>query len=48
MPKVRYSSGAIGTMRWPISGSFIHSLSRRTAAMVVATGFFALPFLSSA
>ncbi len=48
MPKVRYSSGAIGTMRSPISGSFIQSLSSRTSAMVVAILFLPDPCLSSA
>jgi hypothetical protein len=33
---VRASSGMIGTMRGPISGSRIRSLSRRTNAIVVA------------
>ena len=41
MPNVRYSSGAIGTIRWPISVSFIRSLSSRTSAIVVA--IFCLP-----
>ena len=35
-------------MRWPISGSFIQSLSRRTTAIVVAMEFLPEPFLSSA
>ena len=47
MPKVRYSSGAIGTIRWPMLGSFIQSLSSRTDAMVVATLFLPEPCLSS-
>ena len=38
---------AIGTMRFPISGSFIQSLSSRTVAMVVATLFLPDPCLSS-
>jgi hypothetical protein len=37
MPKVRASSGTIGTNRQPISLSFIRSLSIRTNAIVVAT-----------
>ena len=48
MPNVRYSSGAIGTMRLPISGSFIQSLSSRTDAIVVAILFLPEPCLSSA
>ena len=48
MPKVRYSSGAIGTIRLPISGSFIQSLSSRTTAIVVAILFLPEPCLSSA
>ena len=48
MPKVRYSSGAIGTIRWPISGSFIRSLSSRTNAIVVAIDCLPEPCLSSA
>ncbi len=48
MPKVRNSSGAIGTMRWPISGSFIRSRSSRTNAIVVAIACFPEPRLSSA
>ena len=48
MPNVRYSSGAIGTMRWPISWSFIRSLSSRTNAIVVATACLPEPCLSSA
>ena len=48
MPNVRYSSGAIGTMRLPISGSFIQSLSRRTTAIVVAMEFLPEPCFSSA
>ena len=47
MPKVRYSSGAIGTIRLPISGSFIQSLRSRTRAMVVAMAFLPEPCLSS-
>ena len=41
MPKVRASSGMIGTQRLPNSLSFMMSLSRRTKAIVVAT--FCLP-----
>ena len=37
MPKVRASSGMIGTIRGPISGSLNRSLSSRTKAIVVAT-----------
>ena len=48
MPNVRYSSGAIGTMRWPISLSFIQSRSSRTKAIVVATLLLPEPCLSSA
>ena len=48
MPNVRYSSGAIGTIRLPISGSFIQSLSSRTTAIVVAILFLPEPCLSSA
>ncbi len=47
MPNVRYSSGAIGTIRLPISGSFIQSLSSRTSAIVVATLLFPEPCLRS-
>ena len=36
MPKVRASSGMIGTNRSPITGSFIRSLRMRTNAIVVA------------
>ena len=36
MPKVRASSGTIGTQRLPVSLSRIRSLTRRTNAMVVA------------
>ena len=36
MPKVRASSGMIGTKRGPMFLSRIRSLSRRTNAMVVA------------
>ena len=48
MPKVRYSSGAIGTIRWPISGSFIRSRSSRTNAIVVAIACLPEPCFSSA
>src|SRR3981189_1503196 len=41
MPKVRASSGMIGTQRGPMFLSFIRSLSSRTNAIVVAT--FCLP-----
>ncbi len=37
MPKVRASSGTIGTQRLPVSLSRTRSLTRRTNAMVVAT-----------
>ncbi len=37
MPKVRASSGMIGTKRLPSSGSFKSSFSSRTNAIVVAT-----------
>ena len=37
MPKVRASSGMIGTNRSPITGSFIRSFRTRTNAIVVAT-----------
>lgn len=37
MPKVRASSGTIGTQRLPVSLSRTRSLTRRTKAMVVAT-----------
>ena len=39
MPKVRASSGMIGTIRLPISLSRIMSLRMRTKAMVVATAW---------
>ena len=48
MPKVRNSSGAIGTIRWPISGSFIRSRSSRTNAIVVAIACLPEPCFSSA
>jgi len=47
IPKVRYSSGAIGTMRGPISLSFIQSRSSRTTAIVVAILLFPEPCFSS-
>ena len=47
MPKVRASSGMIGTNRWPISLSFIRSLSSRTKAIVVATACLPEPFFRS-
>ncbi len=37
MPKVRASSGTIGTQRLPVSLSRTRSLTRRTKAIVVAT-----------
>lgn len=37
MPKVRASSGTIGTQRFPVSLSRTRSLTSRTKAMVVAT-----------
>ena len=40
---MRASSGMIGTNRCPISGSFMRLLSRRTNAMVVATGWRPVP-----
>ena len=46
MPKVRASSGMIGTMRLPISLSRNNSLNVRTIAMVVATDWVPEPFLS--
>lgn len=36
IPKVRASSGTIGTQRLPVSLSRIRSFTRRTNAMVVA------------
>ena len=48
MPKVRNSSGAIGTMRGPISLSLTRSLSSRTSAIVVATDCLPDPCFSSA
>ena len=48
MPKVRNSSGAIGTMRGPMFGSLMRSLSWRTSAIVVATDCLPEPCLSSA
>ncbi len=47
MPNVRYSSGAIGTIRLPIDGSFIRSLSSRTNAIVVAMACLPDPARSS-
>src|SRR5438093_146887 len=37
MPKVRASSGTIGTISFPISGSFMRKRSKRTSTMVVAS-----------
>ncbi len=47
MPKVRYSSGAIGTKRLPMPLSRIRSLSTRTNAMVVAMVWLPEPFLTA-
>ncbi len=44
MPKVRASSGMIGTIRLPISLSRNRSLKMRTSAMVVATCCLPDPF----
>jgi hypothetical protein len=38
MPKVRASSGTIGTQRSPTPGNFINAVSMRTNAMVVDSG----------
>ena len=46
MPKVRASSGMIGTKRGPISGSRMRSLSSRTNAIVVATSCLPEPRLT--
>jgi hypothetical protein len=46
IPKVRASSGMIGTIRCPNSLSRIRSLSSRTNAMVVATCCLPEPFLT--
>jgi hypothetical protein len=35
MPKVRASSGTMGTTNWPIALSRVRLVSRRTKAMVV-------------
>lgn len=48
MPKVRASSGTIGTQRLPVSLSRIRSLARRTKAMVVAISCLPDPFFSAA
>lgn len=48
MPKVRASSGMIGTIRGPISLSRNTSLKVRTVAMVVATSCVPDPFFSAA
>ena len=45
MPKVRASSGTIGTQRLPVSLSRIRSLTRRTNAMVVAISWLPEPFV---
>ncbi|SHS86338.1 Uncharacterised protein [Mycobacteroides abscessus subsp. abscessus] len=45
MPKVRASSGMIGTMRLPMFLSRNSSLKVRTSAMVVATSCLPEPFL---
>ncbi len=47
MPKVRYSSGAIGTKRLPMPLSRMRSLSTRTNAMVVAMVWLPEPFLTA-
>lgn len=44
MPKVRASSGTIGTQRLPVSLSRIRSLISRTNAMVVAISWLPEPF----
>ena len=43
MPKVRASSGMIGTMRLPRSASRVNVESRRTKAIVVDTGRSPVP-----
>ena len=45
MPKVRASSGTIGTQRLPVSFSRIRSLTSRTNAMVVAIAWVPEPLL---
>jgi hypothetical protein len=47
IPKVRASSGMIGTIRWPNSLSRMRSLSSRTNAIVVATCCLPEPFLTN-
>ncbi|GDY52972.1 hypothetical protein SVIO_035950 [Streptomyces violaceusniger] len=46
MPKVRASSGTIGTQRFPVSFSRIRSLTSRTKAMVVAISWLPEPLAS--
>ena len=48
MPKVRASSGTIGTQRRPVSFSRIRSLISRTNAMVVAISWVPEPCSSGA
>ncbi len=43
MPKVRASSGTIGTQRLPVASSRSRSLTRRTNAMVVAISWLPDP-----
>jgi hypothetical protein len=48
MPKVRASSGTMGTTSLPMAGSFTSFASRRTKAMVVETSRPSVPLANSA